>query len=263
MIVAMIVGGGFAYVISRAGFATVPTVGALAVRAAGAVGAFVRSRCLEQAHARRFGTDGARVDRGGVDRARHRRQIRTAHRRQSGIHRPGAVQHRRRLHVGVSVLRIVQPQRRELRSRRMHAVVGRVFGALAGRHRCSPSGRWPPTCRSPPWPRCCSSLRGGSSTSSKFGGSRGPIAATSSSSRSLSSSTLTIQLDFAIFVGVLASLLVYLNRTTHPSLTRVAPDARSPQRRFAPQESRGCAVPAARHPAHRRLAVLRCGRACP
>jgi SulP family sulfate permease len=47
-------------------------------------------------------------------------------------------------------------------------------------------------------------------------------------------STLTIQLEFAIFVGVLASLLVYLNRTTHPSLTRVAPDAATPERRFAP-----------------------------
>ncbi len=46
-------------------------------------------------------------------------------------------------------------------------------------------------------------------------------------------STLTIQLEFAIFVGVLASLLVYLNRTTHPALTRVVPDAASPQRRFA------------------------------
>jgi SulP family sulfate permease len=56
-------------------------------------------------------------------------------------------------------------------------------------------------------------------------------------------STLTIQLDFAIFVGVLASLLVYLNRTTHPSLTRVAPDARTPQRRFAPQESAAALCP--------------------
>jgi len=46
--------------------------------------------------------------------------------------------------------------------------------------------------------------------------------------------TLTVQLEFAIFIGVLASLLVYLSRTTHPSLTRVAPDARTPQRRFAP-----------------------------
>jgi SulP family sulfate permease len=44
--------------------------------------------------------------------------------------------------------------------------------------------------------------------------------------------TLTLQLEFAIFVGVLASLLVYLNRTTHPTLSRIAPDAAT--RRFVP-----------------------------
>jgi SulP family sulfate permease len=48
--------------------------------------------------------------------------------------------------------------------------------------------------------------------------------------------TLAIQLEFAIFVGVLASLLVYLNRTTHPELTPVAPDRSAPQRRFVPVE---------------------------
>ena len=36
-------------------------------------------------------------------------------------------------------------------------------------------------------------------------------------------STLTLQLEFAIFVGVLASLLVYLRRTTHPRVVRLAP----------------------------------------
>ena len=46
--------------------------------------------------------------------------------------------------------------------------------------------------------------------------------------------TLAIALEVAIFVGVLASLLVYLNRTTHPSVARVAPDARTAQRRFGP-----------------------------
>ena len=44
--------------------------------------------------------------------------------------------------------------------------------------------------------------------------------------------TLAIQLEFAIFVGVLASLFVYLNRTTHPHLTPVVPDPTSAQRRF-------------------------------
>lgn len=38
--------------------------------------------------------------------------------------------------------------------------------------------------------------------------------------------TLTIPLDTAIFVGVLVSLFMYLNRTTHPRLTRVLPQPR-------------------------------------
>lgn len=44
--------------------------------------------------------------------------------------------------------------------------------------------------------------------------------------------TLTIALEVAIFVGMLASLFFYLNRTTHPSLTPVAPDPDTAQRRF-------------------------------
>jgi SulP family sulfate permease len=58
-------------------------------------------------------------------------------------------------------------------------------------------------------------------------------------------STLALQLEFAIFVGVLASLLVYLNRTTHPHLTPVAPDRISPLRRFVPAADAMAAGPAA------------------
>ena len=47
-------------------------------------------------------------------------------------------------------------------------------------------------------------------------------------------STLSLQLEFAILVGVLCSLLVYLHRTTHPAIHTVAPDPASPQRRFVP-----------------------------
>ncbi|HEY1438880.1 MAG TPA: SulP family inorganic anion transporter [Casimicrobiaceae bacterium] len=46
--------------------------------------------------------------------------------------------------------------------------------------------------------------------------------------------TLSLQLEFAVLVGVLCSLLVYLNRTTHPAIHTVAPDPASPQRRFVP-----------------------------
>src|SRR5437762_13724497 len=44
--------------------------------------------------------------------------------------------------------------------------------------------------------------------------------------------TLSIRLEVAILVGVLVSLLVYLNRTTHPKITRVLPDPRAPGRHF-------------------------------
>jgi len=56
--------------------------------------------------------------------------------------------------------------------------------------------------------------------------------------------TLAIQLEFAIFVGVLASLLVYLNRTTHPELTSVAPDPSASLRRFVPVAAAGSPGPA-------------------
>jgi SulP family sulfate permease len=46
--------------------------------------------------------------------------------------------------------------------------------------------------------------------------------------------TLLLQLEFAILVGVLCSLLLYLNRTTHPAIHAVAPDPSSPLRRFEP-----------------------------
>jgi len=55
--------------------------------------------------------------------------------------------------------------------------------------------------------------------------------------------TLAIQLEFAIFVGVLASLFVYLNRTTHPRLIPVVPNASSPARRFVPPPEGGAQCP--------------------
>jgi SulP family sulfate permease len=55
--------------------------------------------------------------------------------------------------------------------------------------------------------------------------------------------TLAIQLEFAIFVGVLASLFVYLNRTTHPKLTPVVPNASSAARRFVPPPEGGAQCP--------------------
>ena len=75
--------------------------GGASVRLADAVVAFLRSRSVAQARSGGARIDGARADRSGIDRARHRGENRTAHRRQSGVHRPGPVQHRRRVHVGL------------------------------------------------------------------------------------------------------------------------------------------------------------------
>ena len=99
----------------------IPVVGALPSALPAALAALVRSRDLAQARPGGAGAHRARADRGRVDRARHRAEVGPAHRRQPGIHRPGAVEHRRRVLLGVSVVGLVQPQRRQLRGRRAHA----------------------------------------------------------------------------------------------------------------------------------------------
>ncbi len=62
--------------------------------------------------------------------------------------------------------------------------------------------------------------------------------------------TLLLQLEFAILVGVLCSLLMYLNRTTHPAIHAVAPNPNAPLRRFEP-------VANTNHPECPQLALLR------
>ncbi|MCC6380710.1 MAG: SulP family inorganic anion transporter [Burkholderiales bacterium] len=54
--------------------------------------------------------------------------------------------------------------------------------------------------------------------------------------------TLATPLEYAILFGVMASLLVYLNRTTQPNVTPVLPDPSTPLRRFdaAPDPARRC-----------------------
>lgn len=44
--------------------------------------------------------------------------------------------------------------------------------------------------------------------------------------------TLFVQLEFAIYVGVILSLLLYLNRTSHPTFITVAPDPDTARRSF-------------------------------
>ena len=56
--------------------------------------------------------------------------------------------------------------------------------------------------------------------------------------------TLATPLEFAILFGVVASLLVYLNRTTHPRITPILPDPSSPLRRFVPVDAAAPRCPA-------------------
>lgn len=48
--------------------------------------------------------------------------------------------------------------------------------------------------------------------------------------------TLLLELEFAILVGVALSLLVYLNRTSHPSMRSLVPNPRHPTRKMAEPE---------------------------
>lgn len=45
-------------------------------------------------------------------------------------------------------------------------------------------------------------------------------------------STLFVELEFAIYIGVILSLVLYLNRTSHPTFVTLAPDPASKRRRF-------------------------------
>jgi sulfate permease, SulP family len=45
-------------------------------------------------------------------------------------------------------------------------------------------------------------------------------------------STLFLELEFAIYVGVMLSLSLYLNRTSQPKVVSIVPDPKSPWRRF-------------------------------
>jgi ATP:cob(I)alamin adenosyltransferase len=69
----------------------------------------------------------AGADRGGFHLALHRHQVRAAHQRQPGVHRPGPVQPVRQLLLRLRLQRFLQPQRRQLRIRRAHAPGGGVL----------------------------------------------------------------------------------------------------------------------------------------
>ncbi|MEK8089062.1 SulP family inorganic anion transporter [Thermithiobacillus plumbiphilus] len=53
--------------------------------------------------------------------------------------------------------------------------------------------------------------------------------------------TLFVELEFAIYVGVILSLVLYLNRTSRPAIRDMSPDLSNPKRRFeAANQSQEC-----------------------
>ncbi len=62
--------------------------------------------------------------------------------------------------------------------------------------------------------------------------------------------TLLLDLEFAIYAGVLLSLIFYLNKTAHPSIVSIAPDPGTSPKRFNPSD---------RHPSRKcpQLEILR------
>ena len=156
-----------------------------------------------------------RAHRGSIDRPRHRDEIGPAHRRQPGIHRAGAVQHLRQLFLRVRVERLVQPQRRQLRSGRTHAARRRIFRAHPDRaSRCLRRTRRLPAARGD----------GGRPVPGRPGTARPPPHPTIIRTSRRETVVLLItfvaaifaNLEFAIYAGVLLSLMLYLVRTSHP-----------------------------------------------
>src|SRR5690349_2317078 len=88
---------------------------------------------LADARADRTRADGDRSLRSDLERARGRAQIGPAHRRQPGVHRTGAREYRRRLHVQLSDVGFIQPHGGQLRSGRANTAGLRVLRAAVAR----------------------------------------------------------------------------------------------------------------------------------
>ena len=131
MIVAMVAGSVFAWLLARAGLAQVPTVGSLGADLPPLSLPSFDPDVWRAPRARGVRPHRARAHRGGIDRARDRAVDRPAHRRQPGVHRAGTVEPRGRVLLRLPVVGLVQPQRRQLRGRGAHAARGGRLGVRA------------------------------------------------------------------------------------------------------------------------------------
>ena len=152
------------------------------------------------------------------------RQVRAAHRRQPGIHRAGPVQHRRQLLLRLRVERLVQPQRRQLRAGArtpLAAVFSAALLLALSRRRSRSLGAYLPLAVM---------------AAILFLVAWGlfdlhHIRTVLRTSRQESAvmlltflAALFADLEFAIYAGVLLSLIVYLTRTSRPLVLDVKPD---------------------------------------
>ena len=160
MIVGLVAGSLFGYALASTGVRSGADGRRTAVGVACIFAAVIRSRRMAQARAGGARADGARSRPGSIGRARRRREIGAADRQQPGIHRPGPVQPGRRVHVGLYVVGLVQPDLGQLRCRRAHTARRGLLGASSSSSSSLASRRWSRTSRWPRWRRCCSSSRG-------------------------------------------------------------------------------------------------------
>ena len=218
-----------------------------------------------QARADHAGIDGARADRGGLDRAR-RSRVKSGQRidgNQEFIGQ-GLSNIAGAFTSAYAVVRIVQPQRRQLRGRR----AARRSPRCSRRWRCSRSCcAVAPLAAYLPLAVMAALLFVVAWGLIDFAEIR-RIARTSRGDLFVLAVTFVVDADDRSWSSRSSSACsrrcwsISTGRRIRVSRA-VAPDPRTPQRRFAPQSDGVRAVSAARHPAPRRLAVLRRGRARP
>ena len=180
MIVAMIVGSGFAYIVGRAEFAAIPSSARLPARLPELSMPSFDPECPAAAGPDHAGIDGRGACASDLGCAHHRRQIGSAHRWQPGIHRPGLVEHRGRIYFLDALVRSLNRCGVNC-DWRAQTPLAAVFSAVllaVALLLVAPLAAYLPLCRH--GLRCCSWWRGGSSILRRFAGLREPAAATSS-----------------------------------------------------------------------------------
>ena len=172
-----------------------------------------------------------------LDRARHRAQVGAAARQQPGVHRAGPRQRRRGVLLGLSDERVGEPLRHQLRRRRADADGGDVRRARSWSLvllAVAPLVAYLPIAvvAGHPVPRRLEPDRPAADPQD----SRHQPRRERRCSPVTFFATLLLDLEFAILVGVLVSLVLYLNRSSHPIMRSLVPDPRHTERKMTEVE---------------------------